>query len=909
MKQTYTKVLTFIACLLCGMSAIAADFVVDGISYLKKTDSTVWVSKTDGSYTYSGDIVIPSTITVNDSTFSVVAIASYAFQNCTEVTSLSIDEGINSIYDFSFSGCSSLASVKLPESLTILGNWCFTGCSSLTEITIPENCLKLYKYTFQNCTNLKKCKLPSKITTIPTYFFQNCTSLESIELPDGITVISNGCFDGCSSLASFDFTGITSIGYNAFSGTGFTEITIPENITSIGSEAFYNCSNLTTVNILGKANIGRDAFSFSSSITPSYITTLNAPNGLGTIGDRAFYGQKLMVADLTLSGESVGSSSFNSCAELSSVKINVTGNVASNAFYNCTKLETIDVKCAQIEENAFQNCSAIVSATIDCDSILNVNAFNKLSSKCKYLNINCPTLPEGMFVTSSTSYNSTLTELILGEKVKNINNTFSSCENLYYIKIATPTPPTNASFTRNLALTTARIILNGEWVEAYKQAEGWKDFYYIVAEWDTAKSTLIDGIYYNFTSENTAEVVAGENAYTGAITIPATVEYEGNTYNVTAIRSEAFRSSKITSVSLPEGIERIGVGAFYACNKLKSITFPNSLTTLDACAFGTSAIEKITWGTGLTALNGMTFWKTSNSFTPKLIIPASITSLGYGDFGLWFFYNGGTVTMESATPPTVDAGVFDSPFSKFWEYSEYATLNVPAGSLEAYKSTTPGSNFGTINEMKVASENLFEYKGLSYEVIEGAENEVQLVADAYSGYSVVVPATAKNGDKIYTVTRIAENAFAGTSLEQVTIPSTIKTIGKNAFNITNTWMFYLYCNATIPPTLESTSTFAFDEWWYKYLFVPAGSEEAYAAAEQWKEFTVKTDNTGIESIEVNGNNIVVNGNEINVEGEADIAIYSINGQLIYAGESISVSVPAGVYIVKVNNTTHKVIIH
>ncbi len=907
MKQTYTKVLTFIACLLCGMSATAADFVVDGISYLKKTDSTVWVNKTDGSYTYSGDIVIPSTITVNGSTFSVVAIASYAFQNCTEVTSLSIEEGIQSIYDFSFSGCTALASVKLPESLTLLGNWCFTGCSSLTEITIPENCLKLYKYTFQNCTNLKKCKLPSKITTIPTYFFQNCTSLESIELPDGITVISNGCFDGCSSLASFDLTGITSIGYDAFRGTGFTEITIPENITSIGSDAFYNCTNLTTVNILGKANIGEDAFSFSSSITPSYITTLNAPNGLGTIGDYAFYGQKLMVADLTLSGESVGKSSFNSCAELSSVKINVTGNVASNAFYNCTKLDTIDVKCAQIEGNAFQNCSAITSATIDCDSILNVNAFNKLSSKCAYLNINCPTIPGGLFVTSSTSYNYTLSELILGEKVTNINNNFSTCNNLYDIKIASPTPPANASFTAKQSLTTTRIILNGEWVEAYKQADGWKDFYYIVAEWDTTKATLIDGIYYNFTSENTAEVVAGENAYTGAITIPATVEYEGNTYNVTSIRSEAFRKSKITSISLPEGIEKIGVGAFYACNSLKSIAFPNSLTTLDACAFGTSAIEKITWGTGLTALNGMTFWKTRNPMTTlELTIPASITTLGYGDFGYWFGYNGGSLTMESATPPTVDAGVFDSPYSFF--DGEYAVLNVPAGSLEAYKSTEPWKYFGTINEMKVASENLFEYKGLWYEVIEGADNEVQLVADDAYGWTIVVPATAKNGDKIYTVTRIAENAFAGTNANNITIPSTIKTIGENAFNVTNSTMFYLYCNATVPPTLESTSTFAFDTWRYKYLFVPAGSEEAYTAADQWKEFTVKTDNTGVESIEANGNNIVVNGNEINVEGDADIAVYSINGQLIYAGENITVAVPAGVYIVKVNNTIHKVII-
>lgn len=1008
MKQTYTKVLAFIACLLSGMSAIAASYVVDGIYYndFGVCDS---VSVTTGDSLYKGDIVIPDSIVVDGKTLIVAEIGTKAFQKCTELTSVKISNNCVHIANYAFDGCSALTSAKLPQSTAnpiTLNSYAFRNCAALSEVNIPETCDKIGVSTFrgcssiksiaipdstivysnafydctgltnvtigegvtaagwglfyncsslteltiplsllnsnvnnlcygctslttvnlpdeatvfnlgsamfQNCTNLENINIPSKLTDIPSNCFQDCSKLNNIVLPDSLETIGSNAFRGCSSLTAINFPEkLTAIPDYAFRDcSSLTEITLPESITSIGSYAFYNCASLTTVNILGKATIGSDAFNFSSSITPTYITTLNAPNGLGTIGSWAFSGQKLMVADLTLSGESVGRSAFYDCAELSSVKVDVTGNVIQSAFSGCTKLDTIDVKCAQIEANAFYNCSAIVSATIDCDSILNANAFNKLSSKCKYLNINCPTIPGGLFVTSSTSYNSTLNELILGEKVTNINNNFSSCNDLYYIKIASPTPPANASFTAKQGLTTTRIILNGEWVDTYKQADGWKDFYYVIAKWDTAKATLIDGIYYNFTSENTAEVVAGENAYTGAITIPATVEYEGNTYNVTAIRSEAFRNSKITSISLPEGIERIGVGAFYGCS-FKSITFPNSLTTLDACAFGTSDITSITWGTGLTALNGMTFWTAYSTTTRELTIPASITSLGYGDFGGWIGYEGGTVTMESATPPTTDTGVFDTPYSDFTSYSDYATLIIPAGSLEAYQSVTPWKYFGTINEKKVASETLFEYKGLWYEVIEGSENEVQLVADQYSG-KTTVHANPKNGDKVYTVTRIAENAFAGTNVTIITLPSTITTIGENAFNVTDVSSFRLFCNATTPPTLESTSTFAFDNWnlWeINYnLYVPAGSEEAYAAADQWKEFTIKTDNTGIESIDADGNNVVVNGNEISVEGDANIAVYSINGQLIYAGENITVAVPAGVYIVKVNNSVTKVIV-
>lgn len=647
---------------------------------------------------------------------------------------------------------------------------------------------------------------------------------------------------------------------NAFNGfTGVTSITLPNTINKIGTYAFKQTS-ITTISIpQSVTQIGWNAFEQCTS-----LETVSLPEGLTSLPDQAFDG----------------------CSVLTTINLpSSLTSIALRCFRNCYKLANIEIPSSvnTIGQQAFQNCS-------------------KLPSK---ISINAETVGSGAFSGCKIYY------LTLGENVKTLNDAFSNCT-IYEFTFNTPTPPSTSTY--NSCDATTIIRLNGEWVEAYKQADVWKDFYYVVATWDKTKSTLIDGIYYNFTSENTAEVVAGENAYTGAITIPATIEYEGNTYNVTAIHSEAFRSSAITSVSLPEGIEKIGVGAFYACNNLESITFPNSLTTLDACAFGSSAITSITWGTGLTALNGMTFWKSSNPTTAlELTIPASITTLGYGDFGAWFGYNGGTLTMESATPPTVDAGVFDSPYSYFRNTGEYATLNVPAGSLEAYKSTTPWSNFGTINEMNVASETLFEYKGLWYEVIEGADNEVQLVADDASQRTIVVPATAKNGDKIYTVTRIAENAFAGTNAYNITLPTTITTIGENAFNVTDISMFMLFCNATVPPTLESTSTFAFDNWnlWgtYYYLYVPAGSEEAYAAADQWKEFTVMTDNTGIESIDADGNNVVVNGNEISVEGDANIAVYSINGQLIYAGENITVAVPAGVYIVKVNNTTHKVIIH
>ena len=74
--------------------------------------------------------------------------------------------------------------------------------------------------------------------------------------------------------------------------------------------------------------------------------------------------------------------------------------------------------------------------------------------------------------------------------------------------------------------------------------------------------TEIGGIYYNF-NDGTAEVTSNPNKYSGNITIPDRVTYDGTEYSVTSI----------------------GVAAFYGCSGLTSVTFPNSVTSIGFGAF------------------------------------------------------------------------------------------------------------------------------------------------------------------------------------------------------------------------------------------------------------------------------------------------------------------------------------
>ncbi len=102
-------------------------------------------------------------------------------------------------------------------------------------------------------------------------------------------------------------------------------------------------------------------------------------------------------------------------------------------------------------------------------------------------------------------------------------------------------------------------------------------------------------IYYNITSSSnmTCEVTcysskssSNSEAYSGAVSIPATVTYDGITYTVTSIGDDAFyRCSGLTEVTIPESVTSIGMEAFIQCTKLTSVTIPESVKSIGMGAF------------------------------------------------------------------------------------------------------------------------------------------------------------------------------------------------------------------------------------------------------------------------------------------------------------------------------------
>ena len=99
----------------------------------------------------------------------------------------------------------------------------------------------------------------------------------------------------------------------------------------------------------------------------------------------------------------------------------------------------------------------------------------------------------------------------------------------------------------------------------------------------------------NMTAEVTYAQQNNKTKYSGYVTIPSSITYEGKSYTVTTIGSYAFdHCSNLTGVSIPNTVTWIGFASFCYCTALKSVTIPNSVTIIGQASFNNcSSLESI----------------------------------------------------------------------------------------------------------------------------------------------------------------------------------------------------------------------------------------------------------------------------------------------------------------------------
>ena len=259
------------------------DIVLNGIKYRLYPTKTAKVLKKND---YSGDIVIPETVTYDNITYKITSLERGCFEGCWLLTSINLSSSITSLESGCFEGCWSLTSINLPSSITSLGDDCFSDCSSLTSINLPSSITSLGDGCFRDCSRLTSINLPSSITSLGSYCFRGCSRLTSINLPSSITSLGDDCFSSCSSLTSINLpSSITSLGDDCFSDcSSLTSINLPSSIISLDRSCFRGCCSLTSINLpSGITSLGESCFSECSS-----LASIELPSALTSLGENCF---------------------------------------------------------------------------------------------------------------------------------------------------------------------------------------------------------------------------------------------------------------------------------------------------------------------------------------------------------------------------------------------------------------------------------------------------------------------------------------------------------------------------------------------------------------------------------------------------------------------------------------------
>lgn len=287
----------------------------------------------------------------------------------------------------------------------------------------------------------------------------------------------------------------------------------------------------------------------------------------------------------------------------------------------------------------------------------------------------------------------------------------------------------------------------------------------------------VDNIYYKITSktENTCSVVnnGNDNTYSGDVTIPAKVTYDEKEYTVTSIGGSAFQSCvKLKSVSLPETLVSIEYWSFYNCILLTRLVVPQKVKSIGSSAFRDCiSLEKIDLGRVQTIDRGVFEGCIS---LDSLTIPSSTTEIAAGAFeectGL------ANLTIEDGSD-VLTLGVNDNGGGAF---AECPLKNLYLGRNLSYEVSmsinySPFAPIETLNTVTIGDqvtdigEKLF-YNCSKLENVSGMKNVETMQDWAFSGCTslkkfIISNSVKKIGDYLLYGCTSLETLYIGDGIE------------------------------------------------------------------------------------------------------------------------------------------------
>ena len=784
-------------------------------------------------------VVIPS---------SVTTIEKDAFKfnsNLTSIVFEDVQEGEEgatlSVADEAFYSVSNLLEITFPARMTEFNNSMFRSCSKLANVYfagvngkyISKDGVVMQKNEENNNLTLVyyptgkegEYEIPSDVTVIaesafsakfkkddytdekPSYTFVG-SKVSKVTIPVGVNTIGDYAFRSCTQITAVEFAGGINplkIGKEAFYGltnSAFTTLTLPENLTTLGKNAFGGCTRLVTVNLNAEncAGFALEAFGSTAAVPAYYVKTLNIGKKTSAVEIAGVFGNK--VAEVNVDSENPNyqvkenvvydydiTTIFFYPVEKAGpyVTPDTLTAIGANVFNGRKNLTKVTIKqgVTSIGTGAFTNCSSLTEVEFELrntDLVFGDDVFK-----------NC----------------SALTVIELPEKTTEVGSgLFSGCNRLEKVTL----PTTLVTIKKGYDTLLKKDIFNmftGSKVYMLNE---------IIVKEGNEKYMSVNGVLYESDGTNPVTLLFCPSAKTGTIDVPKTVTKIGEKafFNANASKltfsegivegaslefgDQAFGSSLLEVIELPEGLTSIPDKMFYLCETLVTVTIPSSVTSIGNEAFySCKALESIT-------------------------IPKNVTYIGFKAFNACPKL--ATVTFEQESEKNED-GTYKNPlviadgessggsggtyYSGTFSGTRITELIFPdrtthVGAYMMGYSTSYGSTTKNTTLKKVVIPSTVEYIGQNAFYYCGALETVEFKGD---GVSKLRSGTFKQKVGSSSTQRTyyygLYNTFAGCSSLK-TVINLPETSVEGGYDMTSTFTYSALTSVEIPATVSSMSS-------------------------------------------------------------------------------------------------------
>ena len=470
--------------------------------------------------------------------------------------------------------------ITLPEGIHAVGYGAFRGNEALESVVIPQGVTKIDSLAFAGCKNLREVYLPEGLAEIGYSAFENCAGLKELVLPKGLTLLDRMAFLNCEALSELVFPDtLKSVGRDALRGTAWLAMQ-PDGVIYAGRLALFAKGAITEADIRpGTETICVDAFRNCTA-----LVRVTLPDSLKMIEDRAFQNcRRLTQLIIPEAVEHIGYRAFDECIRLSAVMHAKNPSIGRQCFMDSAQVRITSMDPAKLPDNVRQ--SAILAfaddvySGIELDEAFRRRFFRYLQSRRKLLyplalanwNLMHILMQEAMIPLEDADW--ILESVLEGEQTE------AAAALMQY----------KQSLSENDRETDAFDDFNEMSLDGWDDLElGWdlpadeKTPEDLEKEWGMKKQP--DGTYTLMLYRGTdLEIVIPNRIGDKMITAISPSALSPARHGIKHETIE--RRRQIRTITIEEGITRIGNHAFAECENLATVTFPESLVEIGYEAF------------------------------------------------------------------------------------------------------------------------------------------------------------------------------------------------------------------------------------------------------------------------------------------------------------------------------------